>query len=302
MFFRSKKSNADPPPPIPRWQSWLLFGFLGYLVIVGNINTTSTPHTTTPPQELGASSVTQPPDEVTDFPAIRHALSLSHWKGALNPNRTDGLTVRDFNTGHGRQAACGDTVTLTIRGRTSKGELFDTTRDETKPVTFTIGEKTIYPAVEQGVIGMRVGGERIIDTPSALVYDAKNTAKELSLLTLQVNMTSITPKFQESAAPLLFTSTRDTANEPAQDAACGMTIPVSIRIWNATGAAQSATISTKITLGKREWALGLDQALVGIAIGETRSILLPTHYQLHHGTVSPLNGKTMQLVDVTRTK
>jgi len=90
----------------------------------------------------------------TSFPAIRHALSLSHWKGAFNPNRTDGLTVRDFNTGHGRQAACGDTVTLTLQGRTSKGEPFDPTRDETRPVTPSqLREKTIHPAEEQGLIG-----------------------------------------------------------------------------------------------------------------------------------------------------
>jgi peptidylprolyl isomerase len=302
MFFRSKKSNADPPPPIPRWQSWLLFGFLGYLVIVGNIHSTRAPKTATPPQEGGQSELTDTTDTVTDFPAIRRTFTLNNWQSALNPNHTDGLAVRDFTLGTGRQVACGDEVTLTVRGRTSKGDPFDATRDETKPVTFILGEKSIYPAVEQGVIGMRVGGERIIDTPAALVYDAKNTAKELSTLTLQVKLSGVSPEFKEVNAPLLFTSDRDVTAEPAKDAECGNTIPVSIRIWDASGTTRGAPIATRLTLGKREWALGLDQVLVGMAIGETRTIMLPPTYQIHHGTASPFNGKAVRLVEVTRTK
>jgi len=55
----------------------------------------------------------------------------------------------------------GDTVTVSYIGTLDNGRIFDST-DADGPLTFTIGNKQIFPALERAVIGMRAGEARNI--------------------------------------------------------------------------------------------------------------------------------------------
>jgi len=289
MFGFGKRDPQDQPP-MPRWMAWLLFGFILYLVVIGNVERNA------PPPEAGKTA-TSKTEAVHDYPAIRRAFDIHNWQRGFNPTLDKGLSVRDFMRGKGRPASCGDEVTIMLRGRTAKGKNFDEAHDDTKPLTFTLGAGQTYKAVEQGLFGMKQGGERSIDAPPVLVYGKEKSAKELASLELRVTLNTLEPEFAEDAPPLLVSSEAQGAG-----ATCGDTIAVDMRSWDAGNEKPTKLPIGELTLGKRQLAIGLDYALVGITPGETRLVLLPPAYQLHEGNDSPFAGKAMQLVEVTRKK
>mgnify|MGYP003386978419 CR=1 FL=1 len=66
-------------------------------------------------------------------------------------------------------------------------------------------------------------------------------------------------------------------------AACGETIRVTLTVWNEKGS-QAYTGDVDLALGSRALAAGLDFGLLGIAIGEVRSIILPPYALIHTKT------------------
>lgn len=289
--------NDEPQRPLPRWMAWLLFGFIGYLVIVGNVSTMHPPESVLDEPRASAEATNK-----QDFPAIRRTFSLSNWQRAFDPTLSEGLKIRDFTQGAGRQVACGDEVTIKLRGRDTKGQKFDPEFDEDKALTFIIGKKQTYPAVEQSMVGMRQGGERIIDAPPVLVYDKEEVARDLSTLTMQVQLEKLEPVLLDNNAPLLIATNRIPEKSREAGAQCGDTIEVSVSVWDERGEKPSKLKNTHLTLGARELALGIDHALPGILADETRTLLLPPPYQQHDGNDSPFDGKALRLVEVTRLK
>lgn len=94
------------------------------------------------------------------------------------------LKIRDLVIGNGvvqgvkissnPTVGVGDMVTAYYRGKLADGTVFEsnypTKADDTNPYVFTVGQADLIPGFSQGVIGMKVGGEREVDIPSALAY------------------------------------------------------------------------------------------------------------------------------------
>ena len=64
-----------------------------------------------------------------------------------------------------RQAKEGDRVKIHYTGRLEDGTVFDSSEGRT-PVDFTIGDSTLMPGIENGVIGMAVDSEITVEIPS----------------------------------------------------------------------------------------------------------------------------------------
>lgn len=294
MLGFSKNQPPDARPPVPRWMGWLLFGFILYIVVIGNINGHKSPD----PVPVEPSQLEQGSSKgsTKEYAAIRRTFDIHNWQRAFNPTLAKGLRVRDFTQGKGRPVACGDEVAVMLRGSDAKGNSFDEKHDETKPYRFTVGSGKAYKAVEQAVVGMRLGGERTVDAPPVLVYGEEQAARNLSTLELRMTLTELEPAFTDDVPPLLV------AGDPAAKggAACGDVIPVEIRMWESGVEKPSKLAFEKLQLGARQLAIGLDYVLPGIEQGETRTVLLPAPYQLHAGNESPFDGKQMRIVEVTR--
>ena len=88
-----------------------------------------------------------------------------------------GLQYKDLKPGTGERAEVGDVATLHFTGwleeKGGKGrELYDThTRND--PVSFVIGTDRVMPAWNEGVIGMKPGGKRLVKVPAQLGYGAR---------------------------------------------------------------------------------------------------------------------------------
>jgi peptidylprolyl isomerase len=83
------------------------------------------------------------------------------------------LIVDDVVFGAGDEVKMGDTITVHYIGTLQNGQEFDNSNKRGTPFTFTIGEGKVIKGWEEGIIGMKKGGKRILVIPSDLAYGDK---------------------------------------------------------------------------------------------------------------------------------
>jgi len=66
-------------------------------------------------------------------------------------------------------AQSGDRVTIHYIGTLDNGRIFDSA-DGDNPLSFTIGRGEVFPALEEAVIGMKVGSANNIEIPAAKAF------------------------------------------------------------------------------------------------------------------------------------
>ena len=83
------------------------------------------------------------------------------------------LVIDDVVLGYGDPVEAGDTVTVHYIGTLTNGQQFDNSNKKGTPFTFTVGEGRVIEGWEMGLLGMQVGGERILVIPANLAYGSK---------------------------------------------------------------------------------------------------------------------------------
>lgn len=86
---------------------------------------------------------------------------------------SDGLLYRDFQEGSGPAASRGDTVRVHYTGCLTDGTKFDSSHDRGEPFQFVLGTGMVIPGWDEGLMGMRPGGERRLVIPSDLAYGSR---------------------------------------------------------------------------------------------------------------------------------
>ena len=86
-----------------------------------------------------------------------------------------GLHYKDLKTGTGASATAGTKVTVHYTGWLqntdgSIGKKFDSSRDANQPFSFVLGAGNVIKGWDEGVQGMRVGGQRRLVIPAVLGY------------------------------------------------------------------------------------------------------------------------------------
>lgn len=88
-----------------------------------------------------------------------------------------GLEYRDLKVGTGAAAEVGDVATMHFTGwleeKGRKGRQLYNTRIRNDPVSFVIGTDRVMPAWNEGVLGMKPGGKRLLRVPPELGYSAR---------------------------------------------------------------------------------------------------------------------------------
>lgn len=81
------------------------------------------------------------------------------------------LEIEDLIEGSGPAAAAGDLVTVHYVGVDYEtGKEFDASWDRGEPFEFQLGAGMVIPGWDQGVEGMKVGGQRQLVIPARLAY------------------------------------------------------------------------------------------------------------------------------------
>lgn len=90
------------------------------------------------------------------------------------------LVKNDTKVGTGAEATTGKNVVVHYTGwlydekeADKKGEQFDSSRDKSTPFEFPLGGGQVIKGWDQGVVGMKVGGQRTLIIPSSYGYGAR---------------------------------------------------------------------------------------------------------------------------------
>jgi FKBP-type peptidyl-prolyl cis-trans isomerase FkpA len=84
----------------------------------------------------------------------------------------DGLHWTDIKVGSGPRVFNGEVATIGYTIWLADGTRIDSTDDRKQPFTFVVGTGRVIKGLDEGLVGMRVGGTRRITMPSDLAYGA----------------------------------------------------------------------------------------------------------------------------------
>lgn len=130
---------------------------IAVLAVVATSGCARTPaeDTEAPPSEAG--QVSTPPEDATQEPPAAEDVTE--------------LVIEDITVGTGAEAKAGDTVTVHYTGWLTDGTEFDSSVGR-EPFQFPLGQGQVIPGWDQGVAGMKIGGQRRLTIPPDLGYGA----------------------------------------------------------------------------------------------------------------------------------
>lgn len=109
-------------------------------------------------------------------------------------NVTD-LQVKDEVVGTGATAAPGDSVTVNYVGSLTDGTVFDASANHgNQGFTFTLGTGQVIAGWDKGIVGMKVGGKRMLVIPPSMAYGDRavgNVIPANSTLVFEVELLSV---------------------------------------------------------------------------------------------------------------
>ncbi len=83
------------------------------------------------------------------------------------------MVIDDIKFGTGEAAKEGDTVAVHYVGTLQNGQEFDNSKKRGEAFEFTIGEGKVIEGWEKGVVGMQIGGQRILVIPPDMAYGSQ---------------------------------------------------------------------------------------------------------------------------------
>ena len=106
------------------------------------------------------------------------------------------LQITDITVGTGAAVANGDSATINYIGAFLDGTVFDSSFSRGVPLVFTVGTGQLIKGVDQGVVGMKVGGRRLLVIPSDLAYGSAGSGSipPNTPLQFQIDLVSIAGK------------------------------------------------------------------------------------------------------------
>jgi peptidylprolyl isomerase len=89
------------------------------------------------------------------------------------------LKKEDTKIGTGTEAVAGKTVVVNYIGRLVNGKQFDASCDRGQPFDFVLGAGGVIQGWDQGVAGMKIGGQRRLIIPSSLGYGENGAGADI---------------------------------------------------------------------------------------------------------------------------
>ena len=88
-----------------------------------------------------------------------------------------GLQYTDIKEGDGATAQSNQTVQVHYTGTLQNGTKFDSSRDRNQPFEFMLGAGQVIKGWDEGIAGMKVGGQRTLVIPPELAYGSQGAGK-----------------------------------------------------------------------------------------------------------------------------
>jgi FKBP-type peptidyl-prolyl cis-trans isomerase len=101
-------------------------------------------------------------DRVAQEAALRKAFD--------NSGKLKNMVIDDVKVGDGQEVVDGDTVSVHYVGTLQNGTEFDNSKKRGQSFEFTVGAGQVIRGWEEGLVGMKVGGTRILVIPPEMGY------------------------------------------------------------------------------------------------------------------------------------
>lgn len=271
MLGFGKKRTSEPTPP---WLKWLVIVFI-LMGLAGSLKKGSPDAPNKMQEAFHQMSTSLEPAKFSNFETYKNKVLPSN----------SGLRMEEQKQGEGQPAVCGQEVSLAYSTWLDEHTSINDSASEDKPLTFRIGSGTVPKALELGVVGMKAGGERILNAPAELAYGAEKFARSdvppKASVRFQVRLLSMHPTLPDPAAsPYRILPVRS-AYGP--DITCGAAAKVKVTLWALDGKKLYPTQVEQgpitFTPGQSEVFLGLEQGVIGMTPGSTRTLIVPPAWQ-----------------------
>ncbi len=110
---------------------------------------------------------------VTDEEDEKEARTEAFTSAINKEGKFDRMVIDDIKEGVGDEVKSGDVVSVHYVGTLQNGQEFDSSRRRGEPFEFTVGAGQVIKGWDEGVVGMKVGGQRILVIPSNMAYGDK---------------------------------------------------------------------------------------------------------------------------------
>ena len=124
--------------------------------------------------EPDAESVEAPPPMAEDPSELSYAPELGVDFTALDQT-SSGLYMQDLEVGEGEPAEEGEILIVHYTGSLPDGTVFDSSRERDQPFSLPLGAGLVIPGWDEGLVGMRPGGRRLLVIPPHLAYGAEGS-------------------------------------------------------------------------------------------------------------------------------
>lgn len=281
LFFRKQPD----PKPLPPWLKAAIIAFVLYSVFLSV--------TAKPPTTLQENQALQAIDWSKQF-------NWEEYKAKVFPDMSSPLRIGDSVAGEGAVASCGQDVTIRYRAFLPDEKQIDGNADAEKPLTFTLGAGKIVPALEKGVVGMKVGGKRTITAADHMAYGAdgfKQDHPDLApyMIRFEIELLAVAPELSlPSSDSHMGLRTFDYTLNSSTVLGCGDVARIRLSVWKSDGTRIYSNMDEKsepltLRLGASQAPLGLEQGLIGLSPDHRRTLILPP-YLLKRLREQPLEG------------
>ena len=103
-------------------------------------------------------------------PDQEQALKQAILDSSTDAGQVTKLIIVDAPVGKDREVKVADTVTVNYVGLLKNGPEFDNSYKKKQPFSFTVGAGEVIKGWDEGIIGMKEGGTRILVVPASLGY------------------------------------------------------------------------------------------------------------------------------------
>ncbi len=219
-----------------------------------------------------------------------------------NSGPLDKLKVDDIKPGTGPEAKNGDTLLMEYTGTLANGTVFDSTskRDDA-PFGFVLGSGQVIKGWDQGLVGMKEGGERKLSIPSSLGYggEAKgDTIPANSDLYFDVKLDKVVP-----ASELDDVTVQITKHGTGRKVKKGDAVEV-IYTGSFVNGKQFDTNRKPdgkplpVVVGAGGVVPGFDKALDGMQVGERRIVTIPPQWGYGPQGQGPIPANSWLVFDI----
>ena len=91
-------------------------------------------------------------------------------KEEVKAEAVEGLKIEDVTEGDGPAVKDGDMVKVHYTGMLTNGKVFDSSKERGEPFSFMVGGGSVIEGWEKGLLGMKVGGKRMLTISPELGY------------------------------------------------------------------------------------------------------------------------------------